>query len=394
MQFTMFDAAANGNQIGAPVIVPNVQVVNGIFTVTLDYTTASFDGAPRFLQVTVGSTVLNPRQEITSAPFAIAARKALLANDSNKLGGIDADQYVTGQVVRSVNNLTDNVTLAAGNNITITPNGNTLTIASTGGGAGSGINNQTSLQANANFNIDGTGAAKIFNATTQFNLGGTRFLSGGGGNIFAGDSAGASTTGGDNAFVGTRAGMTNTTGYNNSFFGTDAGRSNTTNDNSFFGRSAGYDNSTGTQNAFFALDAGRFNTTGSQNSFFGYSSGRANTLGGQNSFFGALAGQSNTTGGANSYFGRAAGAGNVDGVDNSIFGRGAGQLGATGSNNSFFGSDAGRNNTADYNSFSDAARDSTTRLERATYSSAWTRGDSTRRAAKIRFSARARAAII
>ncbi|MEQ1606371.1 MAG: tail fiber domain-containing protein [Pyrinomonadaceae bacterium] len=51
-----------------------------------------------------------------------------------------ADSAVTsakiagGQVVKNLNGLTDNVTLAAGSNISITPSGNTLTIASTGGG--------------------------------------------------------------------------------------------------------------------------------------------------------------------------------------------------------------------------------------------------------------------
>ncbi len=259
MSFKMFDAAAGGNQVGATIILPAVQVANGVFTVSLDYTSASFDGTARFLEVTVGNTVLNPRQEITSAPYAITAQRALRATDSLNLGGIPADQYVTGQVVRSVNNLSDNVLLAAGANITITPSGNTLTIAATAGG-GSGINNQTSLQTTANFNIDGTGAANIFNAATQFNLGGSRFLSGGGGNVFAGLGSGAATTtGGDNAFVGTNAGMTNTTGFNNSFFGTDAGRNNNGASNSFFGRSAGFDNTTGSNNSFFGLDAGRFN---------------------------------------------------------------------------------------------------------------------------------------
>ncbi len=38
-----------------------------------------------------------------------------------------------GQVVKSINGLTDNVTFAAGSNITITPVGNTLTIAASGG---------------------------------------------------------------------------------------------------------------------------------------------------------------------------------------------------------------------------------------------------------------------
>ena len=45
---------------------------------------------------------------------------------------------VPGSVVRTVNTLHDDVTLAAGSNVTITPSGNTLTIASAGVG-GSGI---------------------------------------------------------------------------------------------------------------------------------------------------------------------------------------------------------------------------------------------------------------
>jgi len=64
-----------------------------------------------------------------------------------------ADSAVTsakiagGQVTKSVNGLTDNVTLAAGSNISITPSGNTLTIASTGSGgvSGSGIAGQIAL---------------------------------------------------------------------------------------------------------------------------------------------------------------------------------------------------------------------------------------------------------
>ncbi|MGH9443789.1 MAG: hypothetical protein ACRD16_16110 [Thermoanaerobaculia bacterium] len=41
-----------------------------------------------------------------------------------------------GQTVRSLNGLHDAVTLAAGSNVTLTPSGNTLTIAATGGGTG------------------------------------------------------------------------------------------------------------------------------------------------------------------------------------------------------------------------------------------------------------------
>ena len=50
--------------------------------------------------------------------------------------------------VTSVNSLTGAVTLAAGSNITITPSGNTLTIASTGGGANVALSNLASVAIN------------------------------------------------------------------------------------------------------------------------------------------------------------------------------------------------------------------------------------------------------
>ena len=49
-------------------------------------------------------------------------------------GAVTGNKIADGAVVRSVNGLQDDLTLAAGSNITITPLGNTLTIASSGGG--------------------------------------------------------------------------------------------------------------------------------------------------------------------------------------------------------------------------------------------------------------------
>jgi hypothetical protein len=51
-------------------------------------------------------------------------------------GNIRVSGNYIGNVVRTVNGLTAAVTLAAGSNITITPSGNTLTIASTASGGG------------------------------------------------------------------------------------------------------------------------------------------------------------------------------------------------------------------------------------------------------------------
>ncbi|MBI1926135.1 hypothetical protein HYR99_18020 [Candidatus Poribacteria bacterium] len=59
---------------------------------------------------------------------------------TNKLadGAVTSAKIANGQVVRNINGLTDNVTLAAGSNVTITPSGNTLTISATGGDGGGG----------------------------------------------------------------------------------------------------------------------------------------------------------------------------------------------------------------------------------------------------------------
>lgn len=66
---------------------------------------------------------------VTSAKIAAnAVDTAQLADNS-----VIASKIASGQVVKSINGLTDNLIFAAGSNITITPVGNTLTIAATGG---------------------------------------------------------------------------------------------------------------------------------------------------------------------------------------------------------------------------------------------------------------------
>ena len=48
-------------------------------------------------------------------------------------GSVTAAKIGVGQVVKNVNGVTDAVTLLAGSNVTITPSGNTLTLAASGG---------------------------------------------------------------------------------------------------------------------------------------------------------------------------------------------------------------------------------------------------------------------
>lgn len=83
--------------------------------------------------------------------LAIQNPNGPVANLSVASNAITSDKIASGQVVKSVNGLTDNVTLAAGNNVTLTPSGNTITIASTGGSGGTGI--QTLQNTNATLDI-------------------------------------------------------------------------------------------------------------------------------------------------------------------------------------------------------------------------------------------------
>lgn len=160
-------------------------------------------------------------------------------------------------------------------------------------GSNNYIQNQNSFPQNADFYIDGTGKANIFDAATQYNIGGNRVLATPSGtqNTFTGIFAGAiNTTGNFNSFYGYLAGRLNTIGGGNAFFGTEAGRSNTEGStNSFFGRSAGISNTTGGGNSFFGVSSGYYTTMGFGNTFLGSVAGFTNITGNQNTLVGAQA---------------------------------------------------------------------------------------------------------
>jgi hypothetical protein len=58
MEFKLFDTLAPGTgmQQGATLLVPGAVVTSGIFTVTLDFGASVFDGAARFLEISVRPT--------------------------------------------------------------------------------------------------------------------------------------------------------------------------------------------------------------------------------------------------------------------------------------------------------------------------------------------------
>jgi len=209
------------------------------------------------------------------------------------------------------------------------------------------IVNQTTLQPGANFNIDGTGTANIVNATTQYNLGGSRILGGSnsGGNVFAGFNIGAVNVGFNNSFFGNNTGAANTFGSGNSFFGFNAGPANTNgSQNTFIGTGAGIGNTDGGDNTFVGAGTGQQNIVGQGNSFFGSGAGVRNTSD-FNSFFGMRSGANTSSGSLNAFVGFEAGNGNTTGSNNVFVGTRTGEFDTTGGNNTFIGTGSGRANS-------------------------------------------------
>src|SRR5262249_3495483 len=154
MQFKLFDGS--DVQIGSTITNGAVQVTSGVFTVQLDFGAAAFSGADRFLEIGVrgaGSgdpyTVLAPRQQLTSAVYAIRAGSTTTADNATQLGGVAANQYVQTNDSR----MTDS--------------------RSPTSGSSNYIQNTTNVQAGANFNIGGNGtaggvlAANVLNSATE-----------------------------------------------------------------------------------------------------------------------------------------------------------------------------------------------------------------------------------
>src|SRR5215471_5333973 len=337
MQFKLFDSSSvgTGNQLGTTITNGAVAVVNGVFTVQLNFGGAVFSGPDRFLEIAVRAasssdpyTVMSPRQQLTSSVYAIRASSATSADtatnattavnatnaanatNSAQLGGIAANQYV----------------------LTTDPR---LTIS------GNFIQNTTSQQASSNFNIscDGTAGGVLtgntINSATHYDIAGNR--------VFA--VSGAGTFLNTNTVAGVGAGTslapTPSTGNSNSFFGSMAGNATFGGNNSFFGAGAGRLNNNGANNSFFGWNTGSANLDTTANSFFGASAGASNTHGGFNSFFGEESGRFNLTGVSNTFIGYFAGGGNTTGNNNIMIGDSAGTENQTGSNNILIGTNSG-----------------------------------------------------
>ncbi|HEX9652802.1 MAG TPA: hypothetical protein VGA99_03750 [bacterium] len=146
--FSIYSVASAGTAIYSE--TQSVNVSDGIFNVLIGSVTAIptnlfTNAGDRFLGVKVGNDAeMTPRFRLASVAYAVRATESdgvtdgAIANADLANNAVTAGKIATAQVVKSVNTLKDDVTLAAGTNVTITPSGNTLTISASGGGSGAG----------------------------------------------------------------------------------------------------------------------------------------------------------------------------------------------------------------------------------------------------------------
>jgi hypothetical protein len=146
-QLQLFDAESGGVQVGPTVTNQNIVVASGAFTTAIDFGPGVFAGNASWLGIGVRSngtlvafTPLNPRQPLTPAPNALFSRTAAtalsasgvaansIATASLQSASVTAAKIASGQVVKSLNGLTDAVTLVPGPNVTLTPAGNQITV--------------------------------------------------------------------------------------------------------------------------------------------------------------------------------------------------------------------------------------------------------------------------
>lgn len=260
--FSLYDSLVGGSQVGTTNTPSGVAVVNGIFTVRLNF--GNLAGTSNlYLQISArpssggAYTLLTPRQQLTSSPLALKSARATSAENvtgvvaiANGGTGSSTKNFVdlsTDQLSingrKAFSNLEtiefDAVTARFSDQITVGPFGGSFSsvvrddyVKSHRVDARSfSVENQTILEglsadAGLRLGID-TGFTIPGFSTILGNRAGRANGATATGGVFVGYEAGEANTFGDqNTFVGYRSGETNTNGFINTFVGSEAGRTN------------------------------------------------------------------------------------------------------------------------------------------------------------------------
>ncbi|CAN5382907.1 hypothetical protein BH10ACI1_BH10ACI1_17870 [soil metagenome] len=113
MQFSLYTSISGGTQIGATIARPATVLINGVFSVTLDFGAAAFNNPNAvFIEIAVkpansanNYTILGPRQQLTVVPFAIRANNATNAdNATNAQTAVNATNATTATTAVTATN--------------------------------------------------------------------------------------------------------------------------------------------------------------------------------------------------------------------------------------------------------------------------------------------------
>lgn len=115
-QFALYDAAGTPINPPAPIVRTGVAVTNGAFVVQLDFGTAGFPSADRYLEVRVkrpadpSYIALTPRQRITTTPYAIRANNSTFSDFATFASSAGNAQTATTASSATTATTADNVT--------------------------------------------------------------------------------------------------------------------------------------------------------------------------------------------------------------------------------------------------------------------------------------------
>ena len=136
--FRLYNVSSGGSALWSE--TQSAQVKHGLFSAILGSVNPIPDSVRFDQQYWLGVQVasdpeLSPRMQLTSVGSSMNSLRADVAQ-SVPDGSITSGKIADGQVVKSINNLHDNLTMRGANGASVTTNGDTITVTASGGGGG------------------------------------------------------------------------------------------------------------------------------------------------------------------------------------------------------------------------------------------------------------------
>jgi hypothetical protein len=169
IQFQLFDVSSGNSALATSAQAP-VTVNNGLFSTVVDFQNFKFDGNAYWIEVGFrvnGDSnpyqIQSPRIQVRPVPYALYAGTAGTAVTANGVqassvgttelqdNSVTAGKIAGGQVVKSLNGLFDDVKLQGDGTVTVTTNGNTITLGSSLGGGGWSLTGNSGTTPGVNF---------------------------------------------------------------------------------------------------------------------------------------------------------------------------------------------------------------------------------------------------